>query len=134
MARVTHDAQTNRQNHERQAQAEADRRALEKLERGIKGIMDAIEDGMYQPAMKARRDELAQQKAEIEARLSEAPVDLPDIHPNIAEHCRAKVLRLAETLVKPGANGEAREEYPLLVGERLHVGPSRFRAGFGSVR
>jgi hypothetical protein len=28
--------------------------------------MDAIEDGMYQPAMKARMQELVQQKAEIE--------------------------------------------------------------------
>jgi site-specific DNA recombinase len=109
--------ETNRQNYERRAQAEADHRALEKIERGIKGIMDAIEDGMYQPAMKARMEELAQQKAEIEARLSEAPVDLPDIHPNIAEHYRAKVLRLAETLVEPGANGEAREDIRSLVGE-----------------
>jgi Caspase domain len=32
----------NRQNHERRAQAEASRRALEKIERSIKGIMDAI--------------------------------------------------------------------------------------------
>ena len=40
--------------------------------------MDAIEDGMYQPAMKARIEELVQQKAEIDARLAEAPADLPD--------------------------------------------------------
>ncbi len=46
--------ETNRQNHERRAQAETSRRALEKIERSIKGIMDAIKDGMYQPAMKAR--------------------------------------------------------------------------------
>jgi hypothetical protein len=61
--------ETNRQNHERRAQVEASRRALEKIERGIKGILDAIEDGMYQPAMKARMSDLEQQKAEIEARL-----------------------------------------------------------------
>jgi hypothetical protein len=57
--------ETNRQNHERRAQAEADRRSLEKINRGIKGILDAIEDGMYQPAMKARMSELEQQKAQI---------------------------------------------------------------------
>lgn len=62
--------ETNRQNHERRAQAEMSRRALEKIERSIKGIMDAIEDGMYRPAMKARMGELEQQKAEIEARLA----------------------------------------------------------------
>jgi hypothetical protein len=79
--------------------------------------MDAIEDGMYQPAMKARMSELEQQKAEIEARLAEAPADVPDVHPNIAEHYRAKVIRLAETLAEPESNGEAREDIRSLVGE-----------------
>ncbi len=109
--------ETNRQNHERRAQAEISRRALEKIERGIKGILDAIEDGMYQPAMKARMSELEQQKAEIEKRLAEAPADMPDVHPNIAEHYRAKVIRLAETLAEPEADGEAREDIRSLVGE-----------------
>jgi len=107
----------NRQNHERRAKAEADRRVLEKIERSVKGIMDAIEDGMYQPALKARMEELEQQKTEIEARLAEAPADLPDLHPNIAEHYRAKVIRLAETLAEPESNGEARENIRGLVGE-----------------
>jgi site-specific DNA recombinase len=98
--------ETNRQNHERRAQAETSRRAIEKIERGIKGILEAIEDGMYQPAMKARMSELEQQKDEIEKRLAEAPADLPDLHPNIAEHYRAKVIRL-----------EAREDIRSLVGE-----------------
>jgi hypothetical protein len=39
---------------------------LGRLIRPIKGILDAIEDGMYQPSMKARMSELEQQKAEIE--------------------------------------------------------------------
>jgi len=82
----------------------------EKIERGIKGILDAIKDGLYQPAMKARMSELEQQKAEIEKRLAEAPADMPDVHPNIAEHYRAKVIRLAETLAEPESNGEARED------------------------
>jgi site-specific DNA recombinase len=109
--------ETNRQNHERRAQGEADRRVLEKIDRGIKGIMDAIEDGMYQPAMKVRMAELQQQRAQIEARVAEAPADLPDVHPNIAEHYRAKVIRLAETLAEPESGGEAREDIRSLVGE-----------------
>ena len=109
--------ETNRQNRERRTQAETSRRALEKIERSIRGIMDAIEDGMYQPAMKARMSELEQQKTEIEARLAEAPADLPDVHPNIAEHYRAKVIRLAETLAERESNGEAREDIRSLVGE-----------------
>ncbi len=79
--------------------------------------MDAIEDGMYQPAMKARMQELVQQKVVIEIRLAEAPANLPDLHPNIAEHYRAKVIRLAETLVEPESNGEAREDIRSLIGE-----------------
>ena len=109
--------ETNRQNHERRAQAETSRRALGKIDKGIKGILDAIEDGMYQPAMKARMSELEQEKAEIEARLSEAPADVPDVHPNIAEPYRAEVICLAETLAEPVSNGEAREDIRSLIGE-----------------
>jgi len=72
---------------------------------------------MYQPAMKARMSELEQQKAEIEKRLAEAPDDLLDVHPNIAEHYRTKVIRLAETLAEPESNGEAREDIRSLVGD-----------------
>jgi hypothetical protein len=109
--------ETNRQNHERRAHMETSRRAREKIKKGIKGILDAIEDGMYQPAMKARMSELEQQKAEIEASLAQAPADLPDVHPNIAEHYRTKVVRLAETLAEPESNGEAREDIRSLIGE-----------------
>jgi site-specific DNA recombinase len=109
--------ETNRQNHERRARTEADRRTFEKIERGIGGILDAIEDGMYQRAMKVRMSELEQQKAEIEKRLAEAPPDVPDVHPNIAEHYRTKVIRLAETLAEPESNGEAWEDIRSLIGE-----------------
>jgi site-specific DNA recombinase len=72
---------------------------------------------MYQPAMKARMGELEQQKAEIQKRLAGAPANMPDVHPNIAEHYRAKVIRLAETLAEPESNGEAREDIRSLIGE-----------------
>lgn len=73
--------ETNRLNHERRAQQEADRRSVAKIERAIAGIISAIEDGMYQPSMKARMDDLERQKAELVARLSQAPVNVPDVHP-----------------------------------------------------
>lgn len=81
---------------------------------------------MYQPAMKARMSELEQQKAAIEARLAEAPADVPDVHPNIAELYRAKVVRLTETLAEPEANAEAREDIRSLVGDHSPLfAPSR---------
>jgi DNA invertase Pin-like site-specific DNA recombinase len=59
--------ETNRLNRERRAQNEADRRELDKIERAVAGILAAIEDGMYQPVMKARMEELKRRKAEIAA-------------------------------------------------------------------
>ena len=113
----TYAEELNRQNHERRAQTEADRKALAKLERGIAGIMAAIEDGMYQRAMKVRMDDLERQKAEIMARMAEAPADVPDIHPNIAEIYKAKVIRLTEALADPELPSEAADAIRSLVGE-----------------
>jgi hypothetical protein len=107
----------NRQNHERRAQAEMDNRALAKIERGIAGMMAAIEDGLYQPSMKARMEDMERQKTEILARLAEAPEDVPDVHPNIAEIYRARVLHLAEALADPELQMEAAEDIRSLVGE-----------------
>jgi hypothetical protein len=60
----------NREKQDQRAQASADRHAVLKIERTIKSIITAIEDGMYQPSMKARMDDLERQKAEIVARLA----------------------------------------------------------------
>jgi site-specific DNA recombinase len=40
---------------------------------------------------------------------------MPDVHPNIAEHYRVKVIRLAETLAESESNGEAREIGEVLI-------------------
>ncbi|TSD83968.1 hypothetical protein FFK22_035115 [Mycobacterium sp. KBS0706] len=79
--------------------------------------MQAIEDGMYQPSMKTRMDELERQKADIEARLNEAPADIPDVHPNVAEIYRRKVRELTETLAHPETRDEAAEAIRSLVGQ-----------------
>lgn len=99
----------NSQNREHQAQAELDRKALEKIERGIAGIMAAIEDGMHQPAMKDRMEELERHKADVLARMEQALEDVPDIHPNIAEIYKAKVTQLSEALADPELGDQAAE-------------------------
>jgi DNA invertase Pin-like site-specific DNA recombinase len=113
----TYHEENNRLNHERRAQAEADRRALEKIDRGVAGILAAIEDGMYQPVMKARMEELERQRTGIMARIAEAPADLPDVHPNLSNIYRAKVARLADALNDPDAAREAAEAIRALIGE-----------------
>jgi len=107
----------NRQNHERRAQTDTDRHALAKIERAITGIMAAIEDGMYQPAMKTRMAELEREKSEIEARLSDPRPDLPDVNPNVAEIYRRKVTRLAEALADSQAGQEAASAIRSLIGD-----------------
>ncbi|BAU39233.1 resolvase [Acetobacter pasteurianus NBRC 101655] len=105
-----------RLNHDRQAQAGADRKALEKVERAIAGIMVAIEDGMYQSSMQARMDDLEWQKAKIMERLVQAPADVPDLHPNIATQYRQNVERFAEALDDPDGGREAAQAIRSLIG------------------
>lgn len=91
----------NRLNRDRRAQAEADQKALQKIDRAIAGIMAAIEDGLYQPSMKARMPELEREKAEITAGMAQAPADVPDVHPNVASVYRRNVERFTEALNDP---------------------------------
>jgi len=119
-------AHINRDNRERRIQADADRRRLAKIERAVAGIMAAIEDGLYQPAMKARMAELDCDKAEIIARLAEAPADVPDVHPGIAEIYKRKVAALTETLKDPNTRLDASSDIRALVGKIvLHPGTKR---------
>ncbi len=107
----------NGQNRACRAQVELDRKTLEKIERGIAGIMAAIEDGRYQPAMKDRMEELERQKADVLARMEQAPEDVPDSHPNIAEVYKAKVTQLSEALTDPELCDQAAEAFRALVDE-----------------
>lgn len=111
----------NRLNRERPAQGEQDRKALEKIEKAIAGIIAAIEDGMYQPSMKARMDELERQKAEIMARQMKAPTDTPDVHPNIASIYCKRVERFTDALHNDDDGRIAAEVYATLRGELFGI-------------
>jgi hypothetical protein len=107
----------NRLSRDRRVEAQSDEKALAKVERAIAGILSAIEDGMYQPSMKARMDELEQQKAEISRRLSKATATIPEVHPNIADNYRRWVERFAEALQDPDGGRQAAEALRSLIGE-----------------
>lgn len=55
----------------------------------------------------ARLQELEAKEDELNARLAEAPVDTPDIHPNVAGIYHRKVERLADALHHPEERNEA---------------------------
>lgn len=119
-------AHINRENRERRVQADADRRALARVDKAVAGIMAAIEDGLYQPSMKARVAELERERVEISARLAEAPQDVPDVHPGIAEIYKRKIARLTETLGDPDTRLDASSDIRSLVGKIvLHPGERR---------
>jgi DNA invertase Pin-like site-specific DNA recombinase len=119
-------AHINRENREQRIQADADRRGLARIDKAVAGIMAAIEDGLYQPAMKARMAELERKRVEITARLAEAPQGIPDIHPGIAEIYKRKVAALTETLKDPATRLDASSDIRSLVGRIvLHPGAKR---------
>ena len=90
------------------------------------GIMAAIEDGLYQPTMKARMAELERDRAEITARLAVAPQGIPDVHPGIAEIYKRKVAALTDTLKDPETRLDASSDIRSLVGKIvLHPGEKR---------
>ena len=63
---------------------------------------------------------------ELTERLSRAPVDIPDIHPNVAGIYRRKVERLAEALQRPQERDEAADAIRALIDRiTLTLGPRR---------
>ena len=99
--------ETNRLNHYRRANREADLLRLEKARKAIAGIVAAIEDGGYSRPLMERLKTLEGDAEGIEQALNQAPLDVPDVHPNVAELYRRKVERLTEALNDPEDRAEA---------------------------
>src|SRR5215471_6585564 len=112
----------------RHTSGDDDRKALAAIERKLKEIVTAIEDGGYTRGLSDRLRELEARQDEITQRLSAAPAEIPDIHPNIADIYRRKVARLAEALNHPEDRHEATAALRGLI-ERIVLtpGPKRGR-------
>jgi site-specific DNA recombinase len=118
--------ETNRLNRERRAGSDADRKALADVEKKLKEIVTAIEDGGYSRPLMMRLRELESKQDELTERLSRAPMDIPDIHPNVAGIYRRKVERLAEALQHPQERDEAADAIRALIDHiTLTPGPKR---------
>ena len=76
--------------------------------------------------MLARLTELEAREDEINARLAQAPMDQPDIHPNVADIYARKVARLAKALRHPDEPDEAADAIRSLIEKiTLSPGPQR---------
>ena len=118
--------ETNHLNHTRRASGEAERKELDKIARTIKELVTQVEDGGGSRAVMARLRELEAREDELNGRLAQVPVDLPDIHPNIAEIYARKVARLAEALRHPAERDEASDAIRGLI-EKITLSPGAKR-------
>ncbi len=114
--------ETNRLNRERRASGASDRKELADIGKKIAAMVAAIEDGGYVRGMSDRLRELEARQDELNERLSAAPADLPDIHPNIADIYRRKVEGLAEALDHPEDRDAAASALRSLI-ERIVLTP-----------
>jgi hypothetical protein len=114
--------ETNLLNHQRRAASAADKVELETVLKAIKGLVALAEQGRGTRALVDRLLDLEAQEDSIRARLGAAPMDTPDIHPNIADIYRRKVTRLAEALNYPAERDEAADAIRSLI-ERVTLIP-----------
>jgi site-specific DNA recombinase len=84
-------------------------RDLEKTEREIGRLIEAIKAGVPGAAVKDEMTVLEGRRVELLARLEAAPPSMPRLHPNLAELYRQKVTNLAEALNDEDTRLEAAE-------------------------
>ncbi len=82
---------------------------LRRITQKLKGLYDAIADGLRTPGLKAQLEEFEQQREELAAALAAARTPQPRLHPNLAELYRNTVADLHAALNEPAARTEAAE-------------------------
>src|SRR5690606_29752677 len=82
---------------------------LERVQRDIKKIIQAIKDGFAGPDLKAEWTGLQERKAALQAQLETADEPPPLLHPRMADLYRSKVEELAAALQREDTRLEASE-------------------------
>ncbi|WP_195706795.1 recombinase family protein, partial [Brucella sp. 10RB9213] len=118
--------ETNRLNRERRASGDAWKAELVKIEKQIRGIIEAIKAGMFHESMKAEMDTLEERKTELNILLADAPEDTPDILPSASAIYAKKVSALTKALNRKEERQEAAETLRSLIEKiSLTPGPER---------
>ena len=118
--------ETNRLNRERRSSGDAWKAELMKIEKQIRGIIEAIKAGMFHESMKAEMDKLEARKTELNTLLADAPEDTPDILPSASAIYAKKVSALTKALNRKEERQEAAETLRGLIEKiSLTPGPER---------
>jgi len=118
--------ETNRLNRVRRVNSDAWKAELGKVEKEIRGIIEAIKAGMFQAGMKAEMDALQARKAELTRALTDTRQDVPDVLPTASKVYARKVAKLTEALNEPEERPHASEVLRMLIEKIvLTPGPER---------
>ncbi len=118
--------ETNRLNRERRSSGDAWKAELVKIEKQIRGIIEAIKAGMFHESMKAEMDTLEARKTELNSLLADVPEDTPDILPSASAIYAKKVSALTKALNRKEERQEAAETLRGLIEKiSLTPGPER---------
>jgi DNA invertase Pin-like site-specific DNA recombinase len=115
--------EVNRLSRKREIDSGLQRRELEEVNRKLRGLIEAIAEGLRAPGLQAKLDELEHRKIALEAELAAAPPSALRLHPNVAEIYRRKVADLQAALAEPKAQAEALEILRGLI-ERVVLHPA----------
>jgi site-specific DNA recombinase len=118
--------ETNRLNRERRSNGDAWRVELAKVEKDIRGIIEAIKAGMFHESMKGEMSALEARKGELNALLADVPEDKRDLLPAASAIYAKKVEKLTEALNRPNERPQAAETLRMLIEKIvLTPGPER---------
>lgn len=118
--------ETNRLNRARRSNGDAWKAELVKVEKQIRGIIEAIKAGMFHESMKAEMDTLEARKKELSALLVDVPSDVPDMLARAAVIYASKVATLTHALNRPEERPQAAEALRMLI-ERIVLTPGNER-------
>ncbi|MFC3058946.1 hypothetical protein [Paenirhodobacter populi] len=97
-----------------------------KVEKQIRGIIEAIKAGMFHESMKGEMMALEERKKELAELLADGPDDGPDILPSASAVYAKKVTVLVGALARPDERPQAAEALRMLIEKIvLTLGPER---------
>ena len=126
---LTFTAEWNRLAAESTAAREGVSRDLATTERKLKGLIDAIADGLRVPGLQGQLDELQAKRLALTAQLAAPASTAPRLHPNLADVYRDKVQALQQVLVDNPWGRAALDAARALV-DRIEIKPAGGGNGF----